>query len=78
MLDDDDISFKTPLEFSFYIEKLAKDLNINYVEALTNYCENHQVEPMDIAKYVNASLKEKLMADFIQMNYLPKEPSLNI
>lgn len=71
-------SFKTPSEFSFYIEKTANDLNINYIDALLQYCEQHNLEATDINKYINSSLKDKLLEDFQNLNYFPKEPILNI
>lgn len=71
-------SFKSPGDFSFYIEKTANDLNINYIDALLQYCEQHMLEASDVNKYINASLKDKLLTDFQNLNYIPKEPILNI
>ncbi len=69
-------NFTSSNEFSLYIEKLAKSDNTNYIDAIINYCDNHMLEPEEITKFINISLKEKLVNDYKNLNYLTKEPIL--
>jgi hypothetical protein len=69
--------FKTSSEFSLHIETLAKERNIGVVDALLEYCEDNYIEPDEVSKLINKSLKDKLEINFIDMNYLPKQASLD-
>lgn len=64
--------FDTPNEFSIYIEKTAIENGISYLEAILEYCENHMLEPSDVAPMINESLKGKLEVNYQDLNYLPK------
>lgn len=68
--------FKTANEFSLYIEQVVKDGKISYVDAVLHYCKENFLEPQDIAKLVNKSLKEKIALDMQELNYLPKTAKL--
>lgn len=71
-------TFTTSNDFSLYIETVAKKDKISYIDAIINYCDNHVLEPKDISKFINSSLKEKLITDYKELNYLPKKPTLNL
>lgn len=70
--------FTTSNDFSLYIEKIAKQDKSNYIDAIINYCDNHMLEPYEITNLINTSLKEKLINDYKQLNYITKEPTLNL
>lgn len=70
--------FKSSNEFSLHIEKLASDNKITHLEAITSFCEQHMIEPDEIANKVSRSLKEKLEQDFRELNYLPKQAKLEL
>lgn len=53
-------TFKTPNEFSRYIEQVSFEQDISLLEALLNYADTEDLEPEAIAKLINKSLKEKL------------------
>jgi PKHD-type hydroxylase len=50
----------TPKRFSLVIERLVREKELNYMDAILYYCEEHQLEPEDIRKYVSRTLKEKV------------------
>lgn len=70
--------FKTSNEFSLYIENKAKEQRISHMDAVLEYCKDNFLEPEDIAKLVNKSLKDKIEMDFREANMLPKQAQLDI
>jgi hypothetical protein len=70
--------FKNSNEFSLHIEQIASASNINYMDAVLEYCRENQLEPEDIAKLINKSLKDKIEMDFRELNYLPKQAQLDV
>lgn len=70
--------FKTSNDFSMYIEKMAVEQGMSHVESVLAYCEEHMIEPATIAPKINQSLKQKLEQDFRDLNFLPKQPKLDV
>lgn len=71
-------TFKTANQFSMHIEKLAADKRMTHVDAILAFCEQHTIDPSDVASKINKSLKEKIEQDFRELNYLPKQAQLDI
>ena len=71
-------SLMTPKKFSIRIEKLAKDSDTSYLDALLDYCEKNSVEPEQIKPLITKSLKEKLEVNARELNFLPKVATLPI
>ena len=69
--------FKTANEFSLYVEQLVKEKKLSYMDAVLDYCKENFLEPEDIAKLINKSLKEKIAIDMQELNYLPKTAKLD-
>ena len=70
--------FKTANEFSLHIEELVRDTSMSYMDAVLKYCEENYLEPSDVASLINKSLKDKIEMDFRELNYLPKQGTLDI
>ena len=71
-------SLMTPKKFSMRIEKLAKDSDTSYLDALLDYCEKNSVEPEQIKPLITKSLKEKLEVNARELNFFPKVATLPI
>jgi len=71
-------SLMSPKKFSMRIEKLAKDSDTSYLDALLDYCEKNSVEPEQIKPLITKSLKEKLEVNARELNFLPKVATLPI
>jgi hypothetical protein len=69
--------FKTANEFSLYIEQLVREKKLSYMDAVLDYCKENFLEPEDVAKLINKSLKEKIALDMQELNYLPKTAKLD-
>jgi hypothetical protein len=70
--------FKSSNDFSMYIESIVRDKRISYMDAVLQYCKENFIEPSDIAKLVNKSLKDKLEVNFQDDGYLPKNAKLDV
>jgi hypothetical protein len=70
--------FKTSNEFSIYIEQVVNQKRITHMDAILEYCKENYLEPEDIAKLVNKSLKEKVALNMQELNYLPKKAQLDV
>lgn len=71
-------AFKSANEFSLFIEKMAADRRMSHLDAVLKFCEEHYLEPDEIASKISKSLKEKIENDFRELNYLPKTATLDL
>lgn len=70
--------FKTANEFSMHIEKLAAETKTPCMDVILQYCEDNFLEPEDVCKLISQPLKDKIEMEFRELNYLPKEATLDI
>ena len=70
--------FKNANDFSLHIEQIVSNSNISHMDAVLEYCKENYLEPEDIAKLINKSLKDKIEMDFRELNYLPKQAQLDV
>lgn len=68
--------FNSSQEFSIFIEKEAVRRGIGCFEALLEYCEERNIEPVAVASFITSSLKEKIRAEAEEMNLLKKSGKL--
>ena len=59
------------------IEKLVVDEKMTYMEAVLHYCEEKQIDPLDIGKLIAPVIKSKIEAEAMTRNLLPKSNSLD-
>lgn len=57
-------------------ESLVRTESMGYAEAIVHICDTKGIDPIDIAKLIGGSLKEKLKAEAQRNNLLPKPNSL--
>ena len=68
--------FRSPAEFSLYIEdKVVKD-RVGYMDAIINYCNEMDIEIDNIGPLVNQSLKDKLQIEAEDSNLMKKRGKL--
>jgi hypothetical protein len=70
--------FKNANEFSLHIEQIVSASNISHMDAVLEYCKDNYLEPEDVSKLINKSLKDKIEMDFRELNYLPKQAQLDV
>lgn len=70
--------FSSANDFSLHIEELVQEKKLTYMDAVLYYCEENLLEPEDVSKLINRSLKDKIENDFRDLNYLPKQAQLDV
>jgi len=68
----------TPKRFAIIIDDLVRTKHLTHMEAIIYYCEQNIMEPEQVTKWIDRSLKEKLQADAEALNYLPKTSRLPV
>lgn len=66
------MSIMTQTDFAMTIEKIAADERLSYVDAVLQYCADNFIEPTEIAKMIDGSLKDKIRLNFVDMEMLKK------
>lgn len=71
LLDD---NFMDKNKFSMTIETIVKDSNksMNYIDAVVHFCENKDIEIETVAKLIGPTLKEKIKAEALKLNYIKR------
>lgn len=67
----------TKQSLALIIEKLVVDEKMTYMEAILHYCEEKQIDPLDIGKLISPVIKNKIEAEAMTRNLLPKGNSLD-
>ena len=68
----------TPKRFAIIVDDLVRTKRLTHMEAIIYYCEQNLMEPEQVTKWIDRSLKEKLQADAEALNYLPKTSRLPV
>lgn len=70
--------FENAKQFSLYIEKVVQEKRITHMDAVLEYCKENYVDPEDISKLINKSLRDKIKVNATELNYFPKQATLDI
>lgn len=62
----------TPKRFSKIIEDIVLDKAVTHMDAILLYCDEHELEPEDVKKFVSKTLKDKVTVNAQDLHYLPK------
>jgi len=65
-------NFMTAAKFSVEIEKIVKDSNLNYIEAVVQFCEDQKIELDGVNKLISKPLKEKLKFEAQRLNFMKR------
>jgi len=69
--------FLTKSKFTKLIESTVADLKIPYMDAILKVCEANDIEVEDIRKFISPVIKDKLEAEAMGLNFLPKKNSID-
>ena len=62
----------TKNKFTKLIEEQIKGTDMSYIDAIINFCEDNNLDPEDIKKYISDPLRNKLESEARKLNYFPK------
>ena len=68
----------TPKKFSLAVEQVVQECGCSHMEAVLEYCKEHQLEPESVARLVSKGLKDKIEANARDLNYFSKRAKLPI
>ncbi len=69
--------FLSKSKFSKMIEEAVVQKKLSYMDAILDICEKNDIEPEDVRKFVSPVIKDKLEAEAMSLNLLPKTNSLD-
>jgi len=62
--------FRSPTEFSLYIEERVVKERIGYMDIIIDYCHHNDVEIDSISNLITPSLKEKIQIEAEEANLM--------
>jgi len=68
----------TEESFALSIEKIAAKNRVNYIDAIVTYCEDSELDVLDVVHLISKPLKEKLERDAMELNIVAKQAVLPI
>ncbi len=69
--------FLTKSKFTKLVEETVNELRLSYMDAILYLCEKNDIELEDMKKFVSPIIKDKLEAEAMQLNFLPKQNTLD-
>ena len=75
-----DDKFISKERFAEGVEQIVKTKQMNYIDAIVEYCTENNIEFESVSKLISKPLKEKLRFDAMELNYLKQtsKPQLPI
>ena len=70
--------FLTKQKFAKLIEDTVHKHRSSYMEAVIFLCEQHDVEIEEVRKFITPIIKDKIEAEAMKLNYLPRLNTLPI
>ena len=69
--------FLTKSKFTKLIESTVADMKIPYMDAILHVCNKNGIEPEDVKKFISPIIRDKLEAEAMDLNFLPKKTSID-
>ena len=69
--------FLTKTKFTKLIESTVSELRIPYMDAILHLCDKNDIEPEDVKKFISPIIRDKLEAEAMKLNFLPKGNELD-
>lgn len=70
--------FRSPNEFSAYIDENVNKIRISYMEAVINYCNEMDIDIESIGPLINQKLREKIQMEAESSNLMKPRGHLPI
>lgn len=72
----DQPNFLNKSGFSTLVEKAVFKKKISYMDAILYVCDKNNIEPEDVKKFLNGVIIEKVEAEAMNLNFLPRQNML--
>lgn len=70
------VLFRNANEFSMFVESKAIAEECTCTSIVLRYCDEKDLDPDDVAKLINSSLREKIAREMIEDGLMPKGAEL--
>ena len=70
--------FRSPNEFSIYIDELVNQFNVTYMDAVIKYCQEKDIDVESIGPLINKKLKDKIQLEAEQQHMMKPRGHLPI
>ena len=78
MNDKVDEQFITKKSFSSMVETFVYQNNMSYLDSVLHLCEKNNLELEDVRKYLSITILEHIESEARQLNFLPKQNTLDV
>jgi len=70
-------NFLTKSKFTKLIEATVVETRLSYMDTILHLCEENNIDPEDVKKFISPIIKDKLEAEAMALNFLPKQNTLD-
>ncbi len=74
----DEKQFLTKTKFAKLIEDVVHKRNVSYMDAVIEVCQSNDVDVEDVRKFITPIIKDKIQAEAMTLNLLPRQNTLPI
>ena len=68
--------FMNKSKFSKIVEKQVVEKKLGYIDAVVEACNVTNIDPGDVKKFISPVIKEKIEAEAMRLNFLPRQNTL--
>ena len=68
--------FMNKSKFSKIVEKQVVEKKLGYIDAVVEACNITNIDPEDVKKFISPVIKEKIEAEAMRLNFLPRQNTL--
>lgn len=68
--------FMNRAKFSKMVEEQVIDKKMGWIDAVVEVCSKNNMDPEDVKKFISPVIKEKIEAEAMKLNYLPRQNEL--
>jgi len=69
-------NFLSKKRFSKMVEDTVRKMSMSYMDAVVYLCDENTIEVEDVSKYLSPSIKERIEAEAMNLNFLEKSHRL--
>lgn len=70
--------FLTKSKFTKMVEQVVINRKTTYMEAVIEICDVNNIELEDVRKFIAATIKDKIEAEAMHLNFLPQSNTLPV
>ena len=70
--------FLTKVKFGKLVDDAVRAKKMTYMDAIIDVCDRNEVELEEVRRFISPVLKEKIEAEAMKLNFLPRQNTLPI